>query len=90
LWNRTAIGITFDDDVIIAGAFKEDAEALSLYEFAYFLASVPADSEGGHLRDAFNLDGAYNAQFRVPFLKLAHGTPKPDCIPSVVRVGTSE
>jgi uncharacterized protein YigE (DUF2233 family) len=90
LWNRTAIGVSFNGDVIIGGAFRDNAEAVSLYEFGYFLAKAPVDSDGGHMRDAINLDGAYNAQFQIPRLKLRYGASKPVCIPSVVRVGTTE
>lgn len=86
LWNRTALGVDSAGSLVIAGAFRENGKAMSLYEFAHFLVRVPSLEGGSPLTDAINFDGAYNAQLIIPQLKIRYGADQPSCIPDLIHL----
>jgi hypothetical protein len=63
-FNRSAIGLTTKGELLIAGAFRDDNQALTLYDFCRFLELL-GQAKGVHVRTALNLDGATDAHIHV-------------------------
>ena len=63
-FNRSAIGITAAGDLVIAGAFRDDNQALTLVDFGKFLELL-GKMKGVHIKTALNLDGATDAHLHV-------------------------
>ncbi len=85
LANRSAIGLTPEGDVILAGAFSATNQAMTLYEFAEFLAAGPA-SGGPDAYIALAMDGGPGAHIYFPGARHHCGTDGPNYVPNVVRV----
>lgn len=84
-FDRTAIGITANGDLVVAGAFRSDTQALTTYEFARFLALL-RPLKGIALKTALNLDGATDAHifFQPTAIHLGyHGT---NYVPDVISI----
>ncbi len=84
LANRTAIGISRDGSVIVAGAFNGNNEALSLYEFAQVLSAV-SEVESKSVDYALYMDGGPSAHIFIPGLNLHFGSDGATYIPNLVR-----
>jgi hypothetical protein len=63
-FNRSTIGITTAGDLVIAGAFTDDNQALTLVDFGKFLELL-GKMKGVHITTALNLDGATDAHLHV-------------------------
>jgi uncharacterized protein YigE (DUF2233 family) len=83
LANRTAVAICKNGSVIVAGAFNDDNNALSLYEFAQVLSTYLTGDET--VDYALNMDGGPGAHIFVPSLKLFFGNENDNYVPNVVR-----
>lgn len=83
LFNRTAIGIA-GNDIVVAGAFIDEMQAVTLYEFASFLTTKKKDG-GPEVDAALNMDGAGGAQLLFPALGLTFGEELDIYIPNTVH-----
>jgi uncharacterized protein YigE (DUF2233 family) len=88
LANRTAVATYPDGSVVVAGAFSDNGQALSLCEFAFFL-QLPESQGGLAVQTALGMDGGPGAHIRLPHLGLEWGSRSDTYLPSLVRfVGT--
>lgn len=85
LFNRVAIGVTENGDLCIAGAFKDDTQAITLYDFGRFLSLLRA-KKGLPLRTVLNLDGATDAHMFLPATGLQLGYPGTNYVPDVITI----
>jgi uncharacterized protein YigE (DUF2233 family) len=84
LANRTAVGLTKDGAVIVAGAFQDSDVALSLYEFAQVLTNLP-EQLSPKVDYALYMDGGPAAHILIPSLNLQFGDDGSTFVPNVVR-----
>jgi uncharacterized protein YigE (DUF2233 family) len=63
-FNRSGIGLTANGDLLVAGAFRDDSQALTLYEFGKFLELL-GEVKGIQVQTILNLDGATDAHFHL-------------------------
>jgi uncharacterized protein YigE (DUF2233 family) len=82
-FNRTAIG--FDrNNIIVAGAFTDSLQALTLYEFSAFLATKKKNG-GPEVTAALNMDGAGGAHLILPTLDLHFGAKIEIYLPNTIH-----
>lgn len=84
-FNRTAIGLSEDGNIVVAGVFATDGKALSLYEFADFL-STSKSLGGPAVKVALALDGGPGAHLFFPSLSLHFGDLGDNYIPNTVHL----
>ena len=84
LFNRTAVGLDSDKNVIVAGAFSDNGKALSLFEFASFLAT-PRAHGGPAVGVALAMDGGPGAHLFFPTLNLHFGEPGDNFVPNTIH-----
>jgi uncharacterized protein YigE (DUF2233 family) len=63
-FNRSAIGITENGDIVVAVAIKDDNQAMTLYDFGRFLQLLN-DLKHMKIKVALNLDGANDSHLYV-------------------------
>ncbi len=81
--NRVAVGLRTNGDIVIAGAFADRTEALTLFEFASLLA-VPIQQSGPGVDVALNLEGFRQAHMYIPSAPAAYrhfGEAASGCLP---------
>jgi uncharacterized protein YigE (DUF2233 family) len=84
-FNRSAIGLTAAGDLVLAGAFREDNEALTLYDFGRFLALLGPATDL-KIRIALNLDGATDAHFYLARAAVHFGYQGSNYVPDALAV----
>jgi hypothetical protein len=84
-FNRTSIGLTAKGDLFIAGAFRDDNQALTLYDFARFLELL-GQVRSVHVQTALNLDGATDAHLHVTSPSRHWGYEGSNYVPDVLAV----
>jgi hypothetical protein len=87
LFDRVAIGVTQSGSVLVAGAFNDNGQAVSLYEFAEMLVRA-SKVYGLELAEAINLDGGPSAHIYLPRLRRHFGGPTTTYLPNAVAIGT--
>jgi len=83
-FNRTAVAVDKNGDVIIAGAFDDDGDAVTLIEFSQFLA-MPRSKGGPDAMDALNLDGSTDAHFYLPKIRMHLGYGGQNYVPNAIH-----
>ncbi len=84
-FNRSSIGLTTKGDLLVAGAFRDDNQALTLYDFGGFLELL-GRLKGVHVRTALNLDGATDAHLHVISPAKDWGYEGSNYVPDVLAV----
>lgn len=83
-FNRSAVAVDKSGDLIVAGAFDDDGDAVTLIEFSQFLATLT--SEGGPAAYyALNLDGGPDAHFYFPKIGLHLGYGGQNYVPDAIH-----
>jgi len=83
-FNRSAVAVDWNGDVIVAGAFAENGEAVTLIEFSQFLA-IPRSKGGPEAAYALNLDGGPDAHMYFPKAKLHLGYGGQNYVPNAIH-----
>lgn len=84
LFNRVAVGLDRNGDIIIAGAFQDDGEAINLREFSDFL--LMKTSQGGpETFTALNMDGGPDAHIYLPYQNMHFGYQGNNFVPNAIR-----
>ena len=84
-FNRAAIGLTDKGDIVVAGAFRDDTQALTLYDFGQFLALLKT-TKGVNIRVALNLDGATDSHLYVVSPAQHFGYAGANYVPSALAI----
>lgn len=87
-FNRSALCITKKGTIVLAGAFESFGRALTLKEFAGFLAKLKALS-GIEIETALAMDGGPGAQLFFPSLSRHYGDPGNNYVPNLVYLKRS-
>jgi len=83
-FNRVAVGVNQDGNIIVAGAFQDDGTAVTLVEFSAFLSAK--QSEGGpQAVYALNLDGGPDAHLYFPGIGLHMGYGGQNFVPNAIH-----
>ena len=93
LYNRAAVAVRADNGgpstIVLAGSFEDNDQAMSVCEFAQFLA-MSRDDGGPEVTDAIGMDGGPGAHVYLPHAvdpKLRHfGSAALNYVPSLLRV----
>lgn len=83
--DRTCIGITNHNELIVCGAFNDVGTSITLFEFAEFLASVKKKPRPD-IKTALNLDGGPSAHIYFPNLKKHYGYSGNNYWPNLIQV----
>jgi uncharacterized protein YigE (DUF2233 family) len=83
-FNRSAVAVDRAGAVIVAGAFSENGDAVTLIEFGQFLA-IPRSEGGPGAVVALNLDGGPDAHLYFPKIKLHLGYGGQNFVPDVIH-----
>jgi hypothetical protein len=86
-FNRSAVAVDRNGDIIVAGAFAENGDAVTLTEFSQFLA-VPRSNGGPEAVYALNLDGGPDAHLYFPRPELHLGYSGQNYIPNAIHFST--
>lgn len=86
---RTAVGVTREGDIVVAGAFGSDLFGLSLYDFAAIL-QLPTSAGGAGVLDAVNVDGGPGSHIYVPSLKQHWGRSREYFVGDFIRIVRKE
>jgi hypothetical protein len=89
LFNRIAIGRTRSGGLIVVGAFREDGDALSLYQMADLIVEM-GKSGGPIADDMLALDGGPSANLVIPQLDLSFGYTSASYLPNGICVSGKE
>jgi len=84
-FNRSAIGLTEKGDIVIAGAFRDDTQAVTLYDFAKFLMLLRT-LKTVNIKVALNLDGATDSHFYVVPSAIHFGYEGSNYVPNVLAI----
>jgi uncharacterized protein YigE (DUF2233 family) len=84
-FNRSAIGLTATGDLIVVGAFREDGQALTIYDFGRFLVLL-GPLKGLRIKIALNLDGATDAHFYISPSRMHFGYQGSNYVPDALAV----
>jgi len=83
-FNRSAVAVDKNGDLIIAGAFDDDGDAVTLIEFSQFLAT-PRSKGGPEAFYALNLDGGPDAHLYFPKIGLHLGYSGQNYVPNAIH-----
>ena len=83
-FNRTAVGLDASGNYICIGAFTDNGDAVSLYEFAELLIRL-REIGGPSIQDALALDGGPSAHIYIPSIHKHYGYATDNYVPNVLR-----
>lgn len=84
-FNRVAVGVTHEGDLLIVGLFNSFGQAGTLVQFSHIYKSV-ADKRNLNILRALAMDGGAGAQIHIPKLKMRFGDTGLSYFPSAVRI----
>ena len=89
LFDRMAIGFTTNGDILVAGAFRSNGRAISLYDFGELL-SIPKKEGGPDGRTVLGLEGGPGAHLYLPGVDNSHyGYDGEDFVVNTINIGRS-
>lgn len=88
LFNRAAVGVGENGDIIVAGAFSLEGNAASLLDLASFIVDE-SSRNGSPARTMLALDGGPGAQLWVPPLDLHFGSKSSTYVPAIIRFAST-
>jgi hypothetical protein len=83
-FNRSAVALDTNGDLIVAGAFKDQGDAVTLLEFSQFLATPRANGGPGAV-EALNLDGSTDAHLYFPKISMHLGYGGENYVPNAIH-----
>jgi uncharacterized protein YigE (DUF2233 family) len=84
-FNRSAVGLTEKGDIVFVGAFKDDNQAVTLYDFAQFMKLLKA-AKGVNVKVALNLDGATDSHLFIVSSGRHFGYAGSNYVPSALAI----
>ena len=87
-FNRTAIARTDSNEIVIVGAFMPSGRAMTVFEFATALMSLPLRG-GPRVREGLAMDAGPGAHVYVPETGSHFGNRGPTYVPNVIAVANS-
>ncbi|WP_423770497.1 phosphodiester glycosidase family protein [Pseudomonas sp. NLJ1] len=83
-YNRVAVGVTVQGDVLVVGLFQSFGQAATLVQFSHIYKSLADERELKILR-ALAMDGGAGAQIHIPKLGLVYGDTGLSYFPNALR-----
>ena len=85
-FDRVAVGTTTDRGTVMIGAFAEDQDSVSLFEFSV-LARRAVATIGARLHNLLAMDGGPSAHIYLPGTKRLYGYRGPAYLPNAICIG---
>ena len=85
-FDRVGVGTASNGRTVVIGAFGQNQDSISLYEFST-LARAAVAATGGRLRDLLALDGGPSAHIYLPGARRIYGYRGPSYLPNAICIG---
>lgn len=85
-FDRVGVGTASNGKTVVVGAFAEDQDSITLFEFSS-LARAAVMASGGRLRNLLAMDGGPSAHIYLPRARRLYGYRGPAYLPNAICIG---